>query len=107
MHRRRPGAGTRPAARGVHDAAKRNNAGMDRDRDTTSPPTGEPGVTTDASVARYLEAIERSDPAETPEPAAALAALLAARLEGTDAPEARRILESFAPTTDAPSSEDQ
>ena len=79
---------------------------MDRPSDATPQPAGEREVTADASVARYLEALERSDPAETPEPAAALAELLAARLDGTDAPEARRILESFAPTTDTPSSED-
>ena len=51
-------------------------------------------------MARYLQAIEEADPAVIPEPATALAELLAARLEGSDAPEARRILESFAPASD-------
>lgn len=79
---------------------------MDRYGDATSQAPRERGVISDEAVARYLEAIEGADPAETPEPAAALAELLAARLEGTDAPEARRILESFAPTIEAPSDED-
>ena len=79
---------------------------MDRQGGTTSQPAGERGAVTDESVGRYLQAIEGADPAETPEPAAALAELLAARLEGSDAPEARRILESLAPTTDAPSGEE-
>ena len=79
---------------------------MDRHADATSHPAGEQRVISDESVARYLQAIESADPAETPEPAAALAELLAARLDGTDAPEARRILEAFAPAPAAPSGED-
>ena len=78
---------------------------MNRHSDATSQPAGERGVVTDESVAHYLRAIERADPAEMPGPAAALAELLAARLEGTDAPEARRALELFAPTGDGPSGE--
>ena len=78
---------------------------MDRHGDATSQPAGAQGVITDESVAHYLHAIESADPAETPEPAAALAELLAARLEGTDAPGARRVLDSFAPTPEAPSRE--
>lgn len=60
----------------------------------------------DDSVARYLQAMEGADPAVIPEPASALAELLAARLEGSDAPEARRVLESFDSTGDPPSGED-
>lgn len=70
-----------------------------------SQPAGERAVIGDDSVARYLQAIEAADPAVIPEPAAALAELLAARLEGTDAPEARRILESFAAAGEPPSGE--
>lgn len=79
---------------------------MEQRGDATPQPGGELAVVTDESVARYLEAIERADPAETPEPAAALAELLAARLEGTDASRARRILESFVPTAASPPGED-
>lgn len=78
---------------------------MDRQDDTMSQPAGERAVIGDDSVAHYLQAIEEADPAAIPEPAAALAELLAARLEGTDAPESRRILESFAATSDPPSVE--
>lgn len=91
--------------RGLHTGPKRNNAVMDRHRDSTPHPAGEQEVVSDQAVAHYLRAIERADPAETPEPAAALAELLAARLEGSAAPEALRILESFAPTGDTPSGE--
>ena len=91
---------------GVQGRPKRNNAVMDPRGDTSAQPAGERGVMSDDSVARYLQAIEGADPAEIPEPAAALAELLSARLEGTDAPEARRILESFAAAGDPPSGED-
>lgn len=43
----------------------------------------------------YLEAVERCDPADAAEPAAALAELLAARLEGRDHPEARGVLDEL------------
>ena len=60
---------------------------------------------TDETIAHYLRAIEQADAADTPAPAAALAELLAARLEGTDAPAARETLESFAPTAEPSPSE--
>lgn len=44
----------------------------------------------------YLDAVEGCDPADAAEPAAALAELLAARLEGRDHPEARRVLDELA-----------
>lgn len=50
----------------------------------------------DEGFEAYLEAVERCDPAEAAEPAAALAELLAARLEGRDHPEARRVLDELA-----------
>ena len=50
---------------------------------------------TDETIVSYLRAIEQGDAADAPAPAAALAELLAARLEGTDAPAARKVLESL------------
>ena len=50
----------------------------------------------DGDFEAYLEAVERCDPADAAEPAAALAELLAARLEGRDHPEARRVLDELA-----------
>jgi len=107
MDRRQGQTAHLAAPKTVHVGPKRNNAVMEQHGDATPRPGGERGVVTDESVSRYLQAVERADPAETPEPAAALAELLAARLEGTDAPRARRILESFAPTATVPSGEDQ
>lgn len=60
----------------------------------------------DEGFEAYLEAVERCDPAEAAEPAAALAELLAARLEGRDHPEARRVLDELAfPGRAAPESD--
>ena len=76
---------------------KRNNAGM-MEPDIPTPETeAEPGVISDETVYRYAAAIEKADPADVAAPASALADLLAARLEGTDAPAARAVLEAFAP----------
>ena len=55
---------------------------------------------TDEAISSYLMAIEQGDAADSPAPAAALAELLAARLEGRDAPEAREVLESLTPPDD-------
>ena len=55
---------------------------------------------TDEVFTSYLDAVEQGDAADAPEPAAALAELLAARLEGRRAPAAREALESFASLED-------
>ena len=57
-------------------------------------------VLTEEAVERYLDAIMHGDAADVAAPAAALAELLAARLEHRAAPEARALLESFAPATE-------
>ena len=54
-------------------------------------------VLTEEAVERYLDAIVQADAVEVAAPAAALAELLAARLEHRAAPEASELLESFAP----------
>ena len=53
----------------------------------------------DEQIAGYLHAIEQADAADVTAPAAALAELLAARLEGREAPEAIAALESFVSDT--------
>ena len=78
---------------------------MDRQDGTASSSVSDGDGTNDESIASYLAALERGDAADAPAPAAALAELLAARLEGTEAPEAREVLESLAPVDDQPRGE--
>jgi len=76
---------------------------MDRPGDTPAPSGG----ATDEDLDRYLRALEQTDAEDAPEPAAALAELLAARLEGADDPEARAVLDPPDPPADQPGPEDQ
>ena len=57
--------------------------------------TPEDEVLTEEEAERYLDAIMQADAVDVAAPAAALAELLAARLEHRAAPEAREALESF------------
>lgn len=59
----------------------------------------EDAILTDEAVERYLNAISLADAVDVAAPAAALAELLDARLAHRSAPEARELLESFAPGT--------
>lgn len=77
---------------------------MDRPGDTPAPSGG---GATDEDLDRYLRALEQTDAEDAPEPAAALAELLAARLEGADDPEARAVLDPPDPPADRPGPEDQ
>lgn len=63
---------------------------MDRPGDTPAPAAG---GATDEDLERYLRELEQTDAEDAPERAAALAELLAARLEGADDPEARAVLD--------------
>ena len=62
------------------------------------PPAPAGGGATDEDLERYLRDLEQTDAEDAPERAAALAELLAARLEGADDPEARAVLDPPAPT---------
>lgn len=67
---------------------------MDRPGDTPAPAAG---GATDEDLERYLSDLEQTDAEDAPERAAALAELLAARLEGADDPEARAVLDPPGP----------
>ena len=73
---------------------KRHNATMTGEGNPSSTPEDE--VLTEEAAERYLEAIMQADAVDVAAPAAALAELLAARLEHRAAPEGRETLESFA-----------
>lgn len=70
------------------------------------PPAPAAGGATDEDLERYLRDLEQTDAEDAPERAAALAELLAARLEGADDPEARAVLDRPAPPEARPGPED-
>lgn len=78
--------------------------GMERPGENPAPAGG---GATDEDLDRYLRALEQTEAEDAPGPAAALAELLAARLEGADDPGARAVLESLPPPGGRPGPEDQ
>lgn len=78
-----------------HGRPKRNNVIMSKEGKPYWT-AGEYEVLTEEEFSRYLDAMKEADTVDTPDLANALAELLAARLDGRDAPDARTVLESFA-----------
>ena len=80
----------------------RNNATMNPQDETSRRTGGEGDGVAEEPLASYLAAIEQGDAADAPAPAAALAELLAARLDGTRAPAAQELLDSLVRAADGP-----
>ena len=93
-YRRGHGGGSIPAE-GRQPGSARNNATMNPQNETSRRTGGEGDGVAEEALASYLAAIEQGDAADAPAPAAALAELLAARLDGTGAPAAQELLDSL------------
>lgn len=68
---------------------------MSQARQQPAHSASEDTLPTDAAIESYVRAVEGSDASRVAGPAAALAELLEARLGGTDAPEAREVLDDL------------
>ena len=100
-YRRGHGGGSIPAENRQPGTA-RNNATMNPQHETSRRTGSEGDGVTEEALASYLAAIEQGDAADAPAPAAALAELLAARLDGTGAPAAQEVLDSLVPPAGDP-----
>ena len=68
---------------------------MNQARERPTHPASEDKPPVDAAIDSYVRAVEGLDASRVAGPAAALAELLEARLEGADAPQARQVLDDL------------